>query len=151
MCIRDSYFTTIGYANSVDSAYDIKDTYQVRLTTVPQSSPNYIHHENTEEAAALYLSIIERIRQYPQVEEVCLTQNSSCLLYTSHPECIGRDNYPTLVILPTALAKVFIVAVEAGMKEIGRYAGLLKQGCYFFRPFPVAHIDNSLSLIHIYG
>ena len=37
------YFTTIGYANSVDSAYDIKDTYQVRLTTVPQSSPNYIH------------------------------------------------------------------------------------------------------------
>ena len=71
------YFITIGYANSINSAYDIKDTYQVRLTTVPQSSPNYIHHENTEEAGSLYLSILERIRQYQQVEEVCLTHNSS--------------------------------------------------------------------------
>ena len=86
------YFTTIGYANSVDSAYDIKDTYQVRLTTVPQSSPNYIHHENTEEAAALYLSIIERIRQYPQVEEVCLTQNSSPYNPSYMDNQMGKDS-----------------------------------------------------------
>lgn len=87
------YFTTIGYADSIDSAYDIRDTYQVRLTTVPVSSPNYIHYENTEEQASdRYLSIIERIRQYPQVEEVCLTLDSSPYNPSYMDNQMGKDS-----------------------------------------------------------
>ena len=64
------YFTTIGYANSVDSAYDIKDTYQVRLTTVPQSSPNYIQYKHTERREgniSLSPSIPIYYRTYPAI------------------------------------------------------------------------------------
>ena len=59
MMYHDSCYLSFKASTMGRLSYDIKDTYQVRLTTVPQSSPNYIHHENTEEAAALYLSIIE--------------------------------------------------------------------------------------------
>lgn len=72
------YFTTIRYADSIENAYNIEDTYQIRLTTVPVNSPNYIRYENAEKQPVdQYLSIIERIRQYPQVEDVCLTLDSS--------------------------------------------------------------------------
>lgn len=87
------YFITIGYADSIDSAYNIEDTYQVRLTTVPANSPNYIHYENTEEHAVdRYLSIIERIRQYPQVEEVCLTLDSSPYNPSYLDNQMGKDS-----------------------------------------------------------
>lgn len=86
------YFTTIRYADSIDSAYNIKDTYQVRLATVPQSSPHYIRYENVEEAGSQYLSIIERIRKYPQVEDVCLTLDSSPYNPSYMDNQMGKDS-----------------------------------------------------------
>lgn len=86
------YFITIGYADSIKNAYHIKDTYQVRLVTVPESSPQYIRHENPEEVANLYLSIIERIRQHPQVEEVCLTRDSNPYNPSYRDWQMGKDS-----------------------------------------------------------
>lgn len=82
------YFITIGYTASIENAYHIEDTYQVQLATVPASSPKYIHYEEGEQIAAeQYLSIIERIRQYPQVEAVCLSNMSV-------PYCPSYRNLP---------------------------------------------------------
>lgn len=86
------YFITIGYADSIKNAYHIKDTYQVRLVTVPESSPQYIRHENPEEAANLYLSIIERIRQHPQVKEVCLTRDNNPYNPSYRDWQMGKDS-----------------------------------------------------------
>lgn len=86
------YFITIGYADSIKNAYHIKDTYQVRLVTVPESSPQYIRHENPEEVANLYLSIIERIRQHPQVEEICLTRDSNPYNPSYRDWQMGKDS-----------------------------------------------------------
>lgn len=87
------YFTTIRYADSIENAYNIEDTYQVRLTTVPANSPNYIRYENAEEQPVdQYLSIIERIRQYPQVEDVCLTLDSSPYNPSYMDNQMGKDS-----------------------------------------------------------
>ena len=87
------YFTTIRYADSIENAYNIEDTYQIRLTTVPVNSPNYIRYENAEKQPVdQYLSIIERIRQYPQVEDVCLTLDSSPYNPSDMDNRMGRDS-----------------------------------------------------------
>ena len=87
------YFTTIRYADSIENAYNIEDTYQIRLTTVPVNSPNYIRYENAEKQPVdQYLSIIERIRQYPQVEDVCLTLDSSPYNPSYMDNRMGRDS-----------------------------------------------------------
>ena len=87
------YFTTIRYADSIENAYNIENTYQIRLTTVPVNSPNYIRYENAEKQPVdQYLSIIERIRQYPQVEDVCLTLDSSPYNPSYMDNRMGRDS-----------------------------------------------------------
>lgn len=72
------YFITIGYTASIDNAFHTEDTYQIRLATLPESSLKYIRYEEGEQQAAeQYFTIIERIRQYPQVEAICLSNMST--------------------------------------------------------------------------
>lgn len=71
------FFITLGYTSSIENSYDIKDTYQVQLATIPESSPQYVRYEEgSQQAAGNYLSILERIRQHPQVESVCVSNMS---------------------------------------------------------------------------
>lgn len=71
------FFITLGYTSSIENAYDIKDTYQIQLATLPASSSQYVRYEKGEQqAAGDFLSILERIRQHPQIESVCVSNMS---------------------------------------------------------------------------
>ena len=48
-------------------------------------------------------------------------------LVDSHPESIRGDHYAALVIFPTVLPDRLFFPVQSGMKEIGRYSGLLQE------------------------
>ena len=48
-------------------------------------------------------------------------------LVDSHPESIRGDHYAALVIFPTVLPDRLFFPVQSGMKEIGRYSGLLQK------------------------
>ena len=71
------FFITLGYTSSIENAYDIKDTYQVQLATLPESSPQYVRYEEgSGQASNDFQSILERIRRYPQVKSVCVSNMS---------------------------------------------------------------------------
>ena len=90
------FFITFGYTASIDSAYDIKDTYQVQLATIPESSPLYVRYEEGEQqAAADFLSILERIRQHPQVESVCVSNMSAPYCASYRDIRLSKDTIQT--------------------------------------------------------
>lgn len=73
------YFITIGYASLMKNPYDIKDTYQVMLAVLPESSSKYIHYDEADrqqQVVADYLTVVDRIRQHPLVEQVSLSNMS---------------------------------------------------------------------------
>lgn len=90
------FFITFGYTASIDSAYDIKDTYQVQLASIPESSPLYVRYEEGEQqAAADFLSILERIRQHPQVESVCVSNMSAPYCASYRDIRLSKDTIQT--------------------------------------------------------
>lgn len=73
------YFITIGYASLMKNPYNIKDTYQVMLAVLPESSSKYIHYDEAnkqQQVVADYLTLVDRIRQHPLVEQVSLSNMS---------------------------------------------------------------------------
>ena len=64
-------------------------------------------------------------------------------LVDSHPESIRGDHYAALVIFPTVLPDRLFFPVQSGMKEIGRYSGLLQEESCLFCLFPAPGIDDS--------
>ena len=68
-------------------------------------------------------------------------------LVDSHPESIRGDHYAALVIFPTVLPDRLFFPVQSGMKEIGRYSGLLQEESCLFCLFPALLIypENSPS------
>lgn len=113
------YFLTIGYTSSIRSAYDIKNTYQVRLATVPESSPEYIRSDDRPQQAVEDLrSIIGRIRRYAPVESVCLSAASAPYSPNFRNHTIGKDtasvHYCQLLEVEPAYFEVFRIAPLAG-------------------------------------
>lgn len=88
------YFITFGYTASIDYACDIRDTYQVRLATVPETSPEYIRPEERESGAIVadYRSLIDRIRQYPSVRHLSISEMSAPYSPGYRNTSMGQDS-----------------------------------------------------------
>lgn len=113
------YFITIGHTLSVRSTYDIKNTYQVRLATVPESSPAYRPSDDRpQQAVEDFRSLIERIRRYPPVEAVCLSESSAPYSPNYRNQTIGKDtasiSYCQLLEVEPAYFDVFRIAPLSG-------------------------------------
>ncbi len=59
-----------------------------------------------------------------------------------HSESVCRNYNPAFVIFPAVLADRLFFPVQPGMKEIGRYSGLLQEESRLFCLFPVPGIDD---------
>lgn len=115
------YFITIGYISSIPYACDIKDTYQIRLVTLSEGSPQYVpYEEDSRQAAENFLTLVERIRRHPAVEEVSLSNMSAPYNagYMNVP--IGRDtastHYAQLLEVTPSFFEVFRMCPESGGK-----------------------------------
>ena len=54
---------------------DITNTYLVKLSMTPQSSPSFIaYEEGSEEPSRNFQRIVDRIRNHPDIECLCLGQ-----------------------------------------------------------------------------
>lgn len=86
------YFITLGYTSSVRSAYDIRNTYQVRLATVPATSPEYIRYDDPQlQTVESFRTLLERLRQYAPVESVCLSNTSAPYSPNYRNQTMGTD------------------------------------------------------------
>lgn len=91
------FFITLGYTSSIANSYDIKDTYQVQLATLPQSSPQYVRYEEeSQQAATDFQTILERIRQHPQVESVCVSNMSAPYCASYRNTGVSKDTTKTV-------------------------------------------------------
>lgn len=113
------YFITLGYTSSLGSAYDIKNTYQVRLVTVPESSPEYIRSDDRpQQAAKDFRLLIERIRRYAPVEAVCLSAASAPYSPDYRNQTVGKDTasirYCQVLEVEPAYFEVFRIAPQDG-------------------------------------
>lgn len=109
------YFITLGYTSSVRNAYDIKNTYQVRLATVPPTSQEYIRYDDPQQQAVEdFRSLIERLRQYAPVETVCLSNASAPYSPNYRNQTMGKDtasiHYCQLLEVEPAYFEVFRIA-----------------------------------------
>lgn len=88
------YFITFGYTASIDYSCDIRDTYQVRLATLPETSPQYLRPEDREPGATVadYRSLIDRIRQYPSVRHLSLSEMSAPYSPSYRNTSMGQDS-----------------------------------------------------------
>lgn len=88
------YFITIGYASLMKNPYNIKDTYQVMLAVLPESSSKYIHYDEAnkqQQVVADYLTLVDRIRQHPLVEQVSLSNMSVPYTGNYYSMPMGKD------------------------------------------------------------
>lgn len=88
------YFITFGYTASIEYACDIRDTYQVRLATVPETSPEYLRPDDREPGATVadYRLLVDRIRQYPPVRHLSLSEMSAPYTPNYRNSSLGQDS-----------------------------------------------------------
>lgn len=74
------YFFVLGYNKSLTSHRDINNTYFIQLGNLTDTHPDYRAEENTPEAAPEnFRRIINRIKEYPQIETIALAYDHSSL------------------------------------------------------------------------
>ena len=72
------YFFVIGYNYSITSHQDIDHTWQVNIRQFPSDHPGFKEEESTPEAIENnYRRILNKIRNYPGVENVAINFNNS--------------------------------------------------------------------------
>lgn len=68
------YLYVMGMTYVSPMGYDIRHTYQIAISDLSEKSPGYIQKEKQERTdGANLLTILDRIRTYPGVEAVCVT------------------------------------------------------------------------------
>lgn len=68
------YLYVMGMTYVSPMGYDIRHTYQIAISDLSEKSPGYIPKEKQERTdGANLLTILDRIRTYPGVEAVCVT------------------------------------------------------------------------------
>ncbi|MDL2266309.1 ABC transporter permease, partial [Parabacteroides sp. OttesenSCG-928-G21] len=62
---------------SLPAGFDINHTYYVQLGVISQNSPDYVgQSEESLEGGASFLTILDRLKQHPDVEAVCYTSTN---------------------------------------------------------------------------
>lgn len=126
------YFITFGYTASIDYSCDIRDTYQVRLATLPETSPQYLRPEDREPGATVadYRSLIDRIRQYPSVRHLSLSEMSAPYSPSYRNTSMGQDS-----------------ASSRAAPYRCSWSNLLISTCFASARSPAAHLPSSKKLL----
>lgn len=118
------YFFTLGYTASTDNGYDISDTYLISLSTIPTSSPYYSANNENKKPADHFFSMLDHIRRYPNVENVCISRSS--IPYTSNTSVsyINRDTTIKELVRTQTVNSEFFSVFRISPEEGGSYKQL---------------------------
>lgn len=131
------YFITLGYITTIDEGFTIEDTYQVRLATIPETSPRHTAaYADPEVAGENFLTIVDRIRHYPDVQQVSVSSMSVPYSPSYHSDIFRLDTQriPAHILQVTpAFFSVFHIRPADG-SEPNRLAAALKANTCIISP-----------------
>lgn len=90
------YLYVMGVTYVSPMGYDIRHTYQIVISNLSEKSPDYIPKEKQEcTDGTNFLTILDRIRTYPGVEAVCVTDGG--MPYTQGERSLGLTIDPDTI------------------------------------------------------